>query len=522
MFLNRVVRRALLATLAALPALSCGGASQPTIRPAAEPVELVHEPPAPTVKPSASVASIREAEGEQGEDELPVDGVEQASRDVALSDEALDARYPLYGVVFHALGQVFEKPDTHSFVIGLMRRGTTLRASEPIKTAMKGHGCDGTWHELWTRGYVCRGLGFQLGRTPQTFTPSPAPAALYDAVPYPYAKNTAKVALQYFRIPSPSEQAESEASFAAMQALIAEQAAAQAASPLAAKPDASAQASAPTDAAQLPPLVRMAMAPGFYVSVDGIEQAGDRTFARTVRGAYVETKTLSDVALPKPAGGVLGAGETLPLGIVYREGAKVSERDAAGQLVTKTTLSRYTRVPLAPGGPVDTVGSLLTRTGELVQGSKLRRIERVVRPALVPKNARLIHVRLAEQTLVAYEGERPVFATLVSSGKEGFETPTGLFRIHAKHVSTTMDGLAGEQDEYSIEDVPWTMYFQGSYALHAAFWHDKFGNTRSHGCVNLSPADARWLFEWATPTLPSGFHAAMATRDNPGTYVLIE
>jgi hypothetical protein len=85
-----------------------------------------------------------------------------------------------------------------------------------------------------------------------------------------------------------------------------------------------------------------------------------------------------------------------------------------------------------------------------------------------------------------------------------------------------MDGLAGEEDEYSIEDVPWTMYFQGSYALHAAFWHDRFGNTRSHGCVNLSPIDARWLFEWATPTLPSGFHATMSTKDNPGTYVLVE
>jgi lipoprotein-anchoring transpeptidase ErfK/SrfK len=164
----------------------------------------------------------------------------------------------------------------------------------------------------------------------------------------------------------------------------------------------------------------------------------------------------------------------------------------------------------------------MTRLGQLVPEAKIRKVERVVRPALVPKRARLIHVRLAEQTLVAYEGEQAVYATLISSGKAGFETPMGLFRVHAKHVSTTMDGLAGEEEAYSIEDVPWTMYFQGSYALHAAFWHDRFGNTRSHGCINLAPADARWLFEWATPTLPSGFHAVMSTKDNPGTYVLID
>ena len=157
----------------------------------------------------------------------------------------------------------------------------------------------------------------------------------------------------------------------------------------------------------------------------------------------------------------------------------------------------------------------------------------------------MIHVRLSEQTLVAYEGERAVFATLVSTGKPGFETPTGVFRIYAKHVSTTMDGVApsnplpapqprgsaatpalpgdGAQDEaYSIEDVAWTMYFSGNYALHAAFWHDRFGNVRSHGCVNLPPDDARWLFRWATPVLPAEWHGVQATRDNPGTWVFIE
>jgi hypothetical protein len=58
-------------------------------------------------------------------------------------------------------------------------------------------------------------------------------------------------------------------------------------------------------------------------------------------------------------------------------------------------------------------------------------------------------------------------------------------------------------------------------ALHAAFWHQRFGRVRSHGCVNLAPADAHWLFDWTTPNLPSGFHGVISTKDNLGTFVVI-
>jgi lipoprotein-anchoring transpeptidase ErfK/SrfK len=130
-------------------------------------------------------------------------------------------------------------------------------------------------------------------------------------------------------------------------------------------------------------------------------------------------------------------------------------------------------------------------------------------------------VSLADQSLVAYEGDTPVFTTLVSSGKEGFETPTGLFRIQSKHVSATMDDFASAEGAYSIEDVPWTMYFHGNFALHGAFWHYTFGNVRSHGCVNLAPADAQWLFRWSTPTVPAEWHALYADGRHPGTFVFI-
>jgi lipoprotein-anchoring transpeptidase ErfK/SrfK len=121
-----------------------------------------------------------------------------------------------------------------------------------------------------------------------------------------------------------------------------------------------------------------------------------------------------------------------------------------------------------------------------------------------------------------------VFATLVSTGRHNdsdperdHRTPTGSFRIREKHISTTMDDDSATDGPYSIEDVPWVMYFDKGYALHGAFWHSGFGREHSHGCVNINPHDARQLFEWVGPSLPPGWHAVRATHDNQGTRVVV-
>jgi lipoprotein-anchoring transpeptidase ErfK/SrfK len=143
-----------------------------------------------------------------------------------------------------------------------------------------------------------------------------------------------------------------------------------------------------------------------------------------------------------------------------------------------------------------------------------------------------IDVNLSRQTLVAFEGDKPVYATIVSSGKKAkdpndkvhdHQTIQGSFRIREKHISTTMDGDGPAPGDmpYSIEDVPFVMYFEGSYALHAAFWHNNFGHEQSHGCVNLAPLDAKRLFFWSDPPLPEGWHGVIAAKDRPGTRVVV-
>jgi lipoprotein-anchoring transpeptidase ErfK/SrfK len=149
-------------------------------------------------------------------------------------------------------------------------------------------------------------------------------------------------------------------------------------------------------------------------------------------------------------------------------------------------------------------------------------------PADLRAGEKWIDVDLTRQALVAFEGTRPVFATLISSGRRNpqdkekdFPTPTGSYRIREKHVTTTMDGDVASDGPYSIEDVPWVMYFQGSYALHAAFWHDSFGRMRSHGCVNMAPEDARTLFAWSDPPLPQGWHGVFSRDESSGTRIIV-
>ena len=140
---------------------------------------------------------------------------------------------------------------------------------------------------------------------------------------------------------------------------------------------------------------------------------------------------------------------------------------------------------------------------------------------------RWIDVHLASQTLVAYEGSRAVFATVVSTGRAGNVTPKGTFRIWVKLRSTTMsnaDDPAETTDEaatYSIEDVPWVQFFSNGVALHGAFWHRQFGRPHSHGCVNLAPLDALRLFEWTGPRLPRGWDAVFPTTAEPATIVKV-
>lgn len=132
-----------------------------------------------------------------------------------------------------------------------------------------------------------------------------------------------------------------------------------------------------------------------------------------------------------------------------------------------------------------------------------------------------IHVRVNRGTLTLYEGPKPVFTTLMSPGKED-ATPYGRYFVESKHHFSTMSTEESEPTRFWIADVPWTIYFKRPYAIHAAYWHEDFGERKSGGCVNLSPLDAKRVFDWVTPPLPTGWDTVQAYGMGGDTFVLVE
>ncbi len=144
-------------------------------------------------------------------------------------------------------------------------------------------------------------------------------------------------------------------------------------------------------------------------------------------------------------------------------------------------------------------------------------------PALpgVGPNEVWIDVELDEQVLTVMRGTEPVFATLVSSGKPGHRTPPGTFRVNRKKAYGAMQSQEDDPEPYYVEAVPWSQYYYQGFAIHASYWHDGFGKRRSHGCVNLSPRDARHVFELTGPHLEPGWVVAYEHAVDPGTTIQV-
>jgi hypothetical protein len=159
---------------------------------------------------------------------------------------------------------------------------------------------------------------------------------------------------------------------------------------------------------------------------------------------------------------------------------------------------------------------------------------RIVRPEdlapLAPGADKYIHVSIGQQLLEAYEGTRKVFEARVASGTvfnvggkyEDFTTPLGRHRVLRKRPSSHMTGgTRGASDYYDLPGVPFVTYFTPSAAaVHGTFWHNDYGHPRSHGCVNVLPHQARWVYRWTEPYIPYD-HERLDIEDN-GTIIEVE
>jgi L,D-transpeptidase-like protein len=179
-----------------------------------------------------------------------------------------------------------------------------------------------------------------------------------------------------------------------------------------------------------------------------------------------------------------------------------------GAKPTPGTLSvkRYTLVNLFATERVGDWEWYLIGPDQWIVQTRLARLLPVKRPDSV--SGKWFAVNLYEQTLIAYDGDKAVFATLISSGLDKWPTDEGVFKIYERYEQVKMSGASGQPDFYYLPQVPWVMYFnQHEQALHGAYWHDGFGYRHSHGCVNMSMTDAQWAFTW--------------TKDQPQAWVYV-
>jgi len=262
------------------------------------------------------------------------------------------------------------------------------------------------------------------------------------------------------------------------------------------------------------------------------EKADHRRMAVTTDGRLVPVSKLKPNTGSTWHGVPLGGrtGYELPVGFVtQKRGATVYE-------LTETETNKLGELPFR--STVNLSGKVRKRQGkryvQLTNRSWILSDDAAIAalPSKLPSFARgdqkWIDLAIVSQTMVAWRGKTPEYVTIVSTGKDGLGDPKtthstirGTFRIREKHVTSTMDSN-DVGDQFELRDVPWVQYFKGGYALHAAYWHDGYGKVRSHGCVNMSPIDARWFFFWTTPRLPDGWHGVYRSKDTgEGTIVHI-
>jgi hypothetical protein len=449
---------------------------------------------------------------------------------------------------------IFERMDWNGPKVGYFRAGASLRLRS-ANSVGNGAGCPRGWYEVEGGGYVCLNRMTTLdpheldGRRPSQPDTS-------QAMPYQYM-TTYRPTVMYRWPPSEADMREVEperfggggtsasrdagaivvvaSGSGALLSTGVDAGAVQNASALVANRAQAEDAGVRIEdlqGAEGSPLLRRMLA-GMYISVDREMTSAGRRFLRTQNGGYVERSAASPVRnVPTFQGLTIDEAHPLPAAfMVAFEGYTYDLSEDGQRAVRRERAARLSVYHLTADPPI-TIGRenyLKTRDGFYVRERNVRQVRTSSPPADVGANEKWIEVNLDRQMLIAYEGARPVYVTLISSGRRNpeseernYETIQGAFRIYAKHLTTTMDGNSAGDGPYSIEDVPWVMYFEGSFALHGAFWHNLFGYMRSHGCVNMAPADARWVFHWSEPQLPSGWHGVNASdTGRAGTRVYV-
>jgi hypothetical protein len=241
------------------------------------------------------------------------------------------------------------------------------------------------------------------------------------------------------------------------------------------------------------------LGPGLvYVSYTDRVETGSGTYYYLTNGTWIPGDG-GRISAGAFQGKVFSATPRTGFGWILTETRSYRRPDYTHNNPKVSTYYRTNIVPVYDSKVFDGNEWLLIGDQEWVEGRVVSSINPASEPPPGVTNGRWIEIDLAEQTLSAYDNNQLVYATIISSGVDPYWTRPGLFQIYKKKEIEDMSGAfeADKSDFYSLQAVPWTMYFDKARAIHGAYWHTNFGYPQSHGCVNMSIGDSAWLYIWA-------------------------
>lgn len=496
------------------PALAGPFASAPTRPPVVSPAEAVGVP-AMTPEAAAALAAALPPEALQ---EVAAGVAEpQPAPEPALHDAVPEYTEPTLTSIARET-MIYARPSFKAQKLGYLRVGAVVSRSPH---AMGNEGCRRGWYRIQPEGFVC------VENSAILDSEGPSPFASLAVVrpdrmaplPYQYGRSRYPTPPFYTRLPSKLDQERNEQELVGhLRARTAEAWKSVPSSPTPSLLLEGRSVPMPWGFVRDSSAVTSGRAmPDSGFALLGIYEHEGRRFALNTDFQLVPVDRLKPVEISSFHGIRLDDQVTLPVAFVRSQNANLYTGSPKTGLSIARRLDYREAVPLT-GKEVIVSGIhyLETRTHDFIRDERLVRIDKFKsKPGWATPGRTWIHVSILQQSLVMYEGEKPVYATLVSTGSDGLGDPEethstirGQFLIHTKHVSVTMDSDA-EGDEFDLRDVPYVQYFEKGFALHAAFWHDSFGQPYSHGCVNLSPLDARALFHMTNPPVPQTWHGAM-------------
>jgi hypothetical protein len=442
---------------------------------------------------------------------------------------------------------IYGRPKADQRFIGYLRFGSSIALRSTELT--HGPGCRKGFYAIEPRGYVCNDRTVTLSPSPSWLAALAATEAVSGPFPYHYALSNG--APMYNRLPSLAEQARVERPFGPAghflrlsKGLSAHEDLAEVRPIEPSGPLPSFLAEGGLTAEGRIGLVRQSIPLGSMLSFTASFRDQGRTFLLSADQTLVPAERVRPFRPSAFHGVRLDADTQLPLAWIRGQDRPRYERLGDGsfaKLEGAFALRSFVRLS---GSGERWKGTRYLETRERDPSGKvlyLAEPDATVVEALeklppgVSPGQKMIVTRITQGTLVAYEGNRPVYATLMSPGAGGLAvkgqdpvkastTPLGVYNVTFKDRASTMSPEKGENRSFWIADVPHVQYFNPPFALHAAYWHERFGEPTSAGCINVSPLDAELLFHWSDPPVPEGWQGATgagAKENGPTTAIVV-